>query len=200
MSGRDEITMIGPDGQRSAPFSTEDLERLSRGRPDRDPIFYEAAARVIEASRCSTSWIQREMGIGYRRASAIVEQLEDMGIVTTPDNVGRREVQDVGTLKSAIDAATTIRSALAETHLAGLRPVALDIDLHRRFGEGEEGRPEAHVEVLDLEKRLEELGQNPFQIGDIGVAVDDESLQLMEHRRVGGVRILPVGLARPDEA
>ena len=51
---------------------------------------------------------------------------------------------------------------------------ALNVDLHRRFGEGEEARPEAHRDPRHLEEGLEELLQHPFQIAEVCRAVDHE--------------------------
>jgi DNA segregation ATPase FtsK/SpoIIIE-like protein len=36
---------------------------------------------VAETQRCSTSWLQRKMTIGYNRAAKIVEMLEKRGMV-----------------------------------------------------------------------------------------------------------------------
>src|ERR1700685_609718 len=46
--------------------------------------------------------------------------------------------------------------ALAETDFTLVAP-ALDIDLERWLGEGKERRAESHVDVIDLEERLDEL-------------------------------------------
>ena len=37
-------------------------------------------------------------------------------------------------------------------------------------------------------------------MGDVGLPVDDEALDLVEHRRVGLVGVVPVGAARDDHA
>jgi hypothetical protein len=52
---------------------------------------------------------------------------------------------------------------------------------------GKKRRAEAHLDVGDLEERLAEFLQHPFQIGRHGRLVDDEALDLMEHRRMGRV-------------
>ena len=57
-----------------------------------DPLFDEAVSFVIEKQRVSISGIQRCFRIGYNRASRIVEQLEVMGIVSSQDHNGNREV------------------------------------------------------------------------------------------------------------
>src|ERR1700741_4086652 len=89
--------------------------------------------------------------------------------------------------------------ALAETDLA-LVAAALDVDLERRLGEWEERRPEAHVDVIDLEERLAELVQDPFEVAEMRALVDHEAFDLVELRRVRRVRVDAVGAARTDHA
>ncbi len=46
-----------------------------------DELFLEAAERIIESGRGSVSLLQRKLGIGYGRASRIVDQLAEAGIL-----------------------------------------------------------------------------------------------------------------------
>ena len=85
--------------------------------------------------------------------------------------------------------------ALAEADLVAFAG-ALDVHLHRRFGEGKERGPEAHAHLLDLEEGAAEFLQHPFEVGQIGALVDHQALDLMEHRRMGLVGILAIGPAR----
>lgn len=48
---------------------------------DRDPLFEEAARRVVTSNTASTSSLQRVYSIGYNRAGKIMDQLEAAGIV-----------------------------------------------------------------------------------------------------------------------
>ena len=57
-----------------------------------DPRFDEAVRIVAETQRCSTSWLQRKMTIGYNRAAKIVETMERRGMVGPPNGVKDREV------------------------------------------------------------------------------------------------------------
>lgn len=57
-----------------------------------DPRFDEAVRIVAETRRCSTSWLQRKMTIGYNRAAKIVETMEKMGMVGPPNGAKDREV------------------------------------------------------------------------------------------------------------
>ena len=59
---------------------------------DLDPRFDEAARIVAETQRCSTSWLQRKMTIGYNRAAKIVEAMEKRGMVGPPNGARDREV------------------------------------------------------------------------------------------------------------
>src|SRR5215470_4330973 len=89
--------------------------------------------------------------------------------------------------------------ALAKADLA-LVATALDVYLERRFGKGEERRPEPHFHVVDLKKRLAELRKNPLQMAEMGALVDDQSLDLMKHRRMRLVAVTAIGAARADHA
>jgi len=61
----------------------------------RDDLFDEAVAAVQDAGRGSTTLLQRKLRIGYSRASRLVEQLEQAGVLG-PDlggNAGREVIQ-----------------------------------------------------------------------------------------------------------
>ncbi|MGE0324506.1 MAG: DNA translocase FtsK 4TM domain-containing protein [Polyangiaceae bacterium] len=54
---------------------------------------YDEAVRIVaETQRCSTSWLQRKMTIGYNRAAKIVEMMEKQGIVGPPNGAKDREI------------------------------------------------------------------------------------------------------------
>lgn len=57
-----------------------------------DPRFDEAVRIVADTQRCSTSWLQRKMTIGYNRAAKIVEMMEKRGMVGPPNGARDREV------------------------------------------------------------------------------------------------------------
>ena len=54
---------------------------------------YDAAVRIVaDTRRCSTSWIQRKLGVGYNRAAKIVEAMEKRGLVGPANGAKDREV------------------------------------------------------------------------------------------------------------
>ena len=70
-------------------FAAQSIE----GASDTDTKYYdEAVSLVVREGKASTSFIQRHLQIGYNRAARIMEQMEDQGVVTKSDRVGRRQV------------------------------------------------------------------------------------------------------------
>jgi len=59
---------------------------------EKDSKYDEAVELVIEKGQCSVSMVQRYLRIGYNRASRIVEQMEQDGLVTPPGSGGVRKV------------------------------------------------------------------------------------------------------------
>ena len=57
-----------------------------------DALYDQAVAIVIKDRKCSTSYIQRKLGIGYNKAARLVEQMEEQGVVTPANHVGKREI------------------------------------------------------------------------------------------------------------
>jgi S-DNA-T family DNA segregation ATPase FtsK/SpoIIIE len=57
-----------------------------------DTLYDQAVAIVAKDRKCSTSYIQRKLGIGYNKAARLVEQMEDQGVVTPANHVGKREI------------------------------------------------------------------------------------------------------------
>lgn len=57
-----------------------------------DALYDQAVAIVIKDRKCSTSYIQRKLAIGYNKAARLVEQMEDNGLVTPANHVGKRDI------------------------------------------------------------------------------------------------------------
>lgn len=63
------------------------------GNTDTENALYDTAvAIVIKDRKCSTSYIQRKLAIGYNKAARLVEQMEDEGVVSSANHVGKREI------------------------------------------------------------------------------------------------------------
>ena len=59
---------------------------------EQDSKYNEAADLVVQKGKCSVSMVQRYLRIGYNRASRIVEQMEQDGLVSAPGAGGVRKV------------------------------------------------------------------------------------------------------------
>ena len=59
---------------------------------EKDPRFDEAVAAVVESRQASISYVQRRLRIGYNGAARLIEAMEQAGIVSRPNAMGKREV------------------------------------------------------------------------------------------------------------
>ena len=57
-----------------------------------DSLYDQAVAIVAKDRKCSTSYIQRKLGIGYNKAAKLVEQMEEHSVITAANHVGKREI------------------------------------------------------------------------------------------------------------
>ena len=80
----------GPDDEKEADI---DLVLGLGGNTDGEDALYDQAVQVVIKDRkCSTSYIQRKLAIGYNKAARLVEQMEDEGLVSPANHVGKREI------------------------------------------------------------------------------------------------------------
>ncbi len=83
----------GRSGHRQAEAtSTEPPWADIMAEADKDDLLEEAVKLVIESNRVSTSLLQRRLGIGYPRASRLMDQLEAKGVIGPADGSRPREV------------------------------------------------------------------------------------------------------------
>ena len=96
--GNDEIQEVLDDlAERAKPEFHPELVRLpgagqEGGCAVRDPLFEKAVDIVIETKRGSVSLLQRRLEIGYSRASRLIDQMADAGIVGEYKGSQAREV------------------------------------------------------------------------------------------------------------
>ena len=57
-----------------------------------EDLYAQAVAIVQNDKKASTSYIQRKLRIGYNRAASLIDKMEEEGIISAADHVGRREV------------------------------------------------------------------------------------------------------------
>ncbi|MEO7787765.1 MAG: DNA translocase FtsK 4TM domain-containing protein [Sphingomicrobium sp.] len=86
-----------PDYIMAVTEEPEDGDYLFDGQPvgedDAETAMYRKAIQVVaESQKASTSYLQRQLRIGYNSAARLIERMEKDGRVGQPDHVGRREV------------------------------------------------------------------------------------------------------------
>lgn len=65
---------------------------LSKGSAQVDFQYNQAVEIVLRDRKCSTSYIQRRMEIGYNKAARLVERMESEGLISAANHVGKREI------------------------------------------------------------------------------------------------------------
>ncbi|MEO1046277.1 MAG: DNA translocase FtsK 4TM domain-containing protein [Pseudomonadota bacterium] len=85
-----------PDYVQSVTEEPEDggfaLEGASLDDNPEEERYRKACQLVFESQKASTSWLQRQLRVGYNTAARLIERMEEEGLVSAPNHVGRREV------------------------------------------------------------------------------------------------------------
>jgi S-DNA-T family DNA segregation ATPase FtsK/SpoIIIE len=80
----------GPDEEAEA--SIDAVLGLGGNTDAENSLYDQAVAIVLRDRKCSTSYIQRKLAIGYNKAARLVEQMEDEKVVSAANHVGKREI------------------------------------------------------------------------------------------------------------
>lgn len=62
------------------------------GAPEGDPLFEDAKALVLETQKASASMIQRRLSVGFNRATRLMEELEEAGVIGPAEGTKPRKV------------------------------------------------------------------------------------------------------------
>jgi S-DNA-T family DNA segregation ATPase FtsK/SpoIIIE len=75
--------------------SEEDADAPAPGSMDAEEggdLYDRAVNIVLRDKKCSTSYIQRRLSVGYNKAASLVEQMEKEGVVGAPNHSGKRAI------------------------------------------------------------------------------------------------------------
>jgi S-DNA-T family DNA segregation ATPase FtsK/SpoIIIE len=78
----DEITAL----------TSNETSSATEGNGDEDELYAQAVDMIKSEGKASTSFLQRKLQIGYNRAARIIDMMEEKGIVSKANHVGKREV------------------------------------------------------------------------------------------------------------
>jgi len=86
----DEVT----EGEHESPFIPNDSSHgpMTGNASGDDRMYDQALAIICREQKASTSFVQRQLQIGYNRAARIIERMEAEGVISKPNHAGKREV------------------------------------------------------------------------------------------------------------
>ena len=90
-------------GESTAHYDEDIIEKIDAGKPvnitdefadpdDADELLAKAIEIAVDTGKISASHLQRRLKVGFSRASRIIDQMEERGIVSPPDGSRPREV------------------------------------------------------------------------------------------------------------
>ena len=71
---------------------TTESSLTSGNEGDEDELYNQALEIIKSEGKASTSFLQRKLQIGYNRAARIIDMMEEKGVVSKANHVGKREV------------------------------------------------------------------------------------------------------------
>ncbi|NTF41125.1 DNA translocase FtsK [Agrobacterium rhizogenes] len=94
LQGRPEYldTVTADEDEEDEEEDTAVFDKGAIASEDGDDLYEQAIKVVMRDKKCSTSYIQRRLGIGYNRAASLVERMEKDGLVGPANHVGKREI------------------------------------------------------------------------------------------------------------
>ncbi len=79
------------DGTMDGATALEGALGSAAGSAD-DDLYRQAVELVLRERKASTSFVQRHLQIGYNRAARLIERMENEGVVSAANHVGKRDV------------------------------------------------------------------------------------------------------------
>jgi len=81
-----------PDYIEEITMSNQENDSNSSSEVVKDELYNQALEIIKSEGKASTSFLQRKLQIGYNRAARIIDTMEERGIVSKANHVGKREV------------------------------------------------------------------------------------------------------------
>lgn len=129
---------------------------------DQEQLYLQAQGLVLSSQKASTSWLQRQLRIGYNTAAKLIERMEADGLVSAPDHVGVRQVlQQTHPALELLAESLADRGATVGHDEAGRLTIRIPVD------GGQERQPAVSDDRLRLLiERIERLEEEKKGVGD----------------------------------
>ena len=130
-----------------------------------DALYYRAAAAVIRDQKASTSFVQRQLSIGYNKASRLVERMEEAGIVSPADHIGKRTVASIDDIRTALAAHAELpKGADAETIVNVLNAATDDIAAQALKSKHQEQRRAQGKPPMKPDPNFDQAADNSYRV------------------------------------
>ncbi|WP_341486615.1 DNA translocase FtsK [Pararhizobium sp. A13] len=86
------VTEDAEDADEAAEEDSTVFDKGAMAEEDGNDLYDKAVKVVLRDKKCSTSYIQRRLQIGYNRAASLVERMEREGLVGPANHVGKRSI------------------------------------------------------------------------------------------------------------
>ncbi len=86
------VEAVGTGGEEEGGDAAVFDKTAMGGTPDDGDLYDQAVKIVLRDKKCSTSYIQRRLSVGYNKAASLVEKMEKEGIVGPANHAGKREI------------------------------------------------------------------------------------------------------------
>jgi S-DNA-T family DNA segregation ATPase FtsK/SpoIIIE len=86
------VSSVTEGGDDDGVSGVDEILGLGSGESEEAQLYDRAVAIVARDRKCSTSYLQRKLQIGYNRAARLVDEMEAQGVVGAANHVGKREV------------------------------------------------------------------------------------------------------------
>ena len=90
----DYVNAVVEEEEQTGGFETSVLSAsIGAGGNEKSGDLYDQAVNIVtKHQKASTSFIQRQLKIGYNRAADLIDRMEDEGVVSPANHVGKRDV------------------------------------------------------------------------------------------------------------
>jgi len=98
-----ETVTVDEDAEDEEAEDTAVFDKSDMAAEDGNDLYDKAVKVILRDKKCSTSYIQRRLGIGYNKAASLVERMEKEGLVGAANHVGKREILNGSERQAAND-------------------------------------------------------------------------------------------------
>lgn len=86
------VEAVTEEGDGDSSIGNSGSSNASGGLSESADLYDQAVAIILRDKRVSTSYVQRQLRVGYNKAADLIERMEREGVVSKPNVAGKREI------------------------------------------------------------------------------------------------------------